>query len=93
VSKLGFTISSGFIGNNLERIGRKNAVIIGLLITGAAAFIYGTVAFSDNEWVFYWVSFCMRICTGVGDGFMKVGIFAICNLEFTTDSEKYFGMV
>ena len=90
---MGFTISSGVVGKKLESIGRKNSMIIGLLMIGTACFVFGAAAFAENDYIFFWISFCMRIVTGVGDGFMKVGVFAICNLEFTVDSEKYSGIV
>jgi MFS family permease len=93
MSQVGFTTASGFVGKNLESIGRKNSVIIGLIMIGSACFVFGFAAFATNPNIFFWVSFSMRVVTGVGDGFMKVGTFAICNLEFTVDSEKYSGIV
>jgi MFS family permease len=68
-------------------------MFIGMIMIGSACFVFGLVAISDNPYIFYWISFICRVGTGVGDGFMKVGVFAIANIEFTVDSERYSGII
>jgi MFS family permease len=93
MNKVGLTIASGFVGKNLDSIGRKNSLIIGLIMIGLSCFVFGFAAFATNPNIFFWVSFTVRVLAGVGDGFVRVGAFAISNLEFTVDSEKYSGIV
>jgi MFS family permease len=93
IEKVGFVASSGIVGKIQASIGRKNSVMTGMVLTGLACAIYGFAAFATNPYVFYGVSFVGRVINGIADGFMKVGIYAILNLEFTVDSEKYSGIV
>jgi len=59
---IGFLIAAPLLGANLEKFGRKNTVIAGVLMMTVATLIFGCASyFGDNVWAFYFVSMFARL--------------------------------
>ena len=79
---LAFIISVPFVGLNISRIGRKNSVVIGVVVMALATGLFGLAGYSGNFYSFITLSFLARLIQGIGDGFVSVAAPSIILIEF-----------
>ena len=60
-------IFSPIVGSSLEKLGRKNAALIGFVIVVIATACMGLTAFIENDQVFLYSSIIIRFIQGMGD--------------------------
>lgn len=60
VFPVGFLISAPIIGSNLERAGRKNIEIAGIVLMTVSTLTFGLASYFKNVWVFYTISTVAR---------------------------------
>jgi MFS family permease len=60
-------IFSPIVGSLLEKLGRKNAALIGFVIVVVATACMGLTAIIENEQVFLYTSIFIRFIQGMGD--------------------------
>lgn len=85
-------IFSFVLGTYLQMIGRKNSMIIGLIICLLGTLGLGLVSLSENEWLFFWLSTLLRFISGAGNTLYLTAGFAIISTEFCDDIEKYLAI-
>jgi MFS family permease len=75
----------------ISKMGRKNAIIIGLLILMIATFALGLISYIDyDKWgLFYAISILARFVQGYGDSLVFTTTFSIISLVFSDDKDKY----
>lgn len=89
---LAYVIAAPLVGLLLPRIGRKNAVIIGVVSTVAAAVLFGLAGYCNNFWFYMTISLIARLIQGVGDAFVNVTIPSIIVIEFPLNCAFYLGL-
>ena len=60
-------IFSPIVGSLLEKLGRKNAAMIGFIIVVIATAGMGLTALIENDQAFLWASIIIRFIQGMGD--------------------------
>lgn len=58
----GILLSSPLISVLLQKVGRKNFIIIGHLIMILASIGFGLLVYIENDIAFFWISIGLRIC-------------------------------
>ena len=91
--EIGGIISSPIIGSTIQKIGRKNALIIGFIIMSLSNFGLGALKYIEfTEWkTFYGMSCVTRFVQGIGDAIVITTTFSMVGSNFTDEKEKYFG--
>jgi MFS family permease len=80
---LAFLITSPIIGTYMERIGRKNCVVFGMLLMTIATGTFGLAAYvGKTAGVFFAVSILARTMQGVADGMITVTMPAMIVMEY-----------
>ena len=88
---LAFVILVPFVGLNLTRIGRKNAVVVGLMIIAAVTGLFGIAGYFRNFYIFVIISFIARFIQGLGDGLVCVAAPSIIVIECPKNFEFHMG--
>jgi len=88
---VGAIATGPFIGSYLETLGRKNAVIIGVVLITLATLCFGFASYFRNAGAFYAASMLARLLQGVGDVFVNIAIPSILILEFPDKKVIYLG--
>lgn len=73
-------ILSPFVGKYLDRIGKKNSIVIGLAMTIAVAIGCGMLKFSNNGYWFLFPAILCRIVQGASMSLIMTSVFAILPL-------------
>ncbi len=71
-------IFSPIVGLLLEKLGRKNAALLGFVIVVVATFGMGLTALIVNDYAFLYVSIVIRFVQGVGDMWIQTS----CKIEY-----------
>lgn len=87
----GILLSSPLISLLLQKVGRKNFIIIGHLIMILASIGFGLLVYIENDIAFFWISIGLRVCQGLGDACASIAIFSIIGTDYSEDQELYFG--
>ena len=58
----GILLSSPLISVLLQKVGRKNFIIIGHLIMILASIGFGLLVYIENDIAFFWISIGLRVC-------------------------------
>jgi len=74
---VGFLLSAPFIGDNIGKIGRKNALMIGVVAMAVATLLFGVASFSSDAWTFYFISLAARGTQGVADAIINITVPAL----------------
>ena len=88
---MAFLVTAPFIGSYMDKIGRKNCVIGGMLIISLATLTFGLASLANNAGIFFLVSALARFLQGVADASISVAIPGIITLVYPEKSEKYLG--
>lgn len=75
----------------MERIGRKNCVVCGMIVMSAATLTFGLASYSESLVVFILVSAIARIFQGIADAGVSVAIPSIITKEYPEQQDKYLG--
>eukprot|EP00347_Sterkiella_histriomuscorum_P014772 403359588 len=98
-------IFSPIVGHYLQKMGRKNAIIYGIIIMAVSTTLNGVISLVDadmsqvkkidkqtlNSQAFFWASMIARFFQGMGDAFIQTSSFSLITIEFQDDQEKYLG--
>jgi len=79
---IAFLVTAPLIGDKLNSLGRKNSLLIGILVMTLATLTFGMAGYSHNAKIFFTISMIGRIFQGVGDGMICVSIPSIIVIEF-----------
>jgi MFS family permease len=88
---IAFLVTAPLIGDRLNSLGRKNSLLIGILVMTLATLTFGMAGYSHNAQVFFIISMIGRIFQGVGDAMICVCIPSIIVIEFPDQQELYIG--
>lgn len=82
------------MGEYLVKIGRKNAILYGLLTMSISSACFGLAGYitENSDW-YYACSFLARLIQGIGDALVNVAVPAIVALEWPDRTELYTGYV
>eukprot|EP00347_Sterkiella_histriomuscorum_P000894 403374114 len=86
-------IFSPIVGHYLQKMGRKNAIIYGIIIMAVSTTLNGVISLVDADMpqAFFWASMVARFFQGMGDAFIQTSSFSLITIEFSDDQEKYLG--
>ena len=76
----------------IKKIGRKNAVVVGVLVMAAATLLFGLAGFCKNVYFYMTFSLIARVVQGVGDVLVCVTVPSIIAIEFPKNCEFYMGL-
>ena len=65
-----FLITAPIVGANLEKMGRKNSILIGLIGMSLATVIFALGSYCKADLAFFFVSLFARLSQGVSDAFI-----------------------
>jgi len=91
VYPLAFLLTAPLVGGHMHKIGRKNSVIIGVIMMSIGTLMFALAGYSPDPLTFYLVSFVARILQGIADGIISVTIPSIIAIEWPNDQELYLG--
>ena len=89
--QVAFCIAAPFTGNCLNRIGRKKAIMVGLLVMSICTVFFASASYFEGKWTFYAISTVGRMVQGVADSLICVAIPSLIAIEFPHKNEKYQG--
>ena len=89
---LAMMISVPLVGSKLARIGRKNAVSIGVCVMALSTLLCGVAYYFSNFYIFIAVSFLARLIQGIADGLICVGGPSIILIEYPNNCGFYIGV-
>ena len=86
---------------SLERIGRKNAVVFGLLVQIMATLGFGSLTLipaskapeCDTHDLFFLLAMTARVIQGMADAFVITTCFSVVAIEFPVYTERYVGYI
>jgi MFS family permease len=87
----GILITSPLVGLLLQKVGRKNFIIIGNICMIASSVGFGLTVYIDNDIAFFVVSVLLRTIQGFGDSAASTAIYSIIGSEFPGQTEILFG--
>ena len=94
VNPLSFFVATLTIGHHMQSFGRKNAVLVGVIVMACATFMFSCSVYSRGVVGFYVVSLIANIFQGVADAVITTSVEAIVALEYADHhQEKYIGYV
>lgn len=79
---IAFLVSAPVVGDRLDKLGRKNCLLAGILLMTIATLTFGVAGYFNNAKSFFSVSFIGRVLQGVGDAIICVSIPSIIAIEF-----------
>jgi MFS transporter, ACDE family, multidrug resistance protein len=89
--EVGILVSSPFISMTLQKVGRKNFIIIGHILMILSSIGFGLLVYIEKDSAFFWTSIGLRLIQGFGDSCASISIFSIIGTEYTENQELYFG--
>jgi MFS family permease len=81
--EFGVLVTSPLVGLTLQKVGRKNYVLIGTLSTILASIGFGLLVYVSNDTLFFVLSIILRFIQGFGDAGSSTAVFSIIGTEFT----------
>ena len=91
--QIAFIIFAPMVGDGLEGFGRRPALFCAIRLMTLSTFVFGSAAFIENVWGFYFVSLVARLIQGMADAVILVTVPSIIALEFPEKIEAYQGLV
>lgn len=79
------------ISNFLEKIGRKNTIVIGFVIFVLGTAFFAITDFIQNATTFYIVAFICRLISGAGDQLIQTTTYSVLSSTFPKSREKILG--
>lgn len=86
-------MTSPVIGRYMHKVGKANALIIGIFLIIAGILALGAVDYVDDKTWFVVVSFIAKAVLGIGSGMNSTAIISIIASIYKHDREQYLGMV
>eukprot|EP00347_Sterkiella_histriomuscorum_P020522 403337480 len=84
---------SPLIGKYLDKVGRKNMILIGDVIMIASTLAMGATQWlASNTDAYLWVCLVLRFIQGIGAAQVQTSCYAIITFVFSENREKYIGM-
>lgn len=93
VYPIAYLVTAPLIGAKMKYIGRKNTVLIGVIIITLSTLMFGLGGYSTNVYVFYGISIIARLIQGVAESMMNVAIYSIVPIEYPANQELYLGWI
>lgn len=86
-------MTSQLIGAYLERIGRKNFVIIGCVLMILSTVGFGLLSFikANDCLLFFGLAITLRFVQGIAEACVVVSAYSIISFEFQKNREQYIG--
>ena len=84
-------ITAPIMGSKISSVGRRKAILIGLIVMTSATAAFAFASFFENDLVFYSVSFVARALQGTADSFMLVAVPSVIAIEWPEKNEVYQG--
>ena len=81
--EVGKLASSPFISITLQKVGRKNFIIIGHIMMIMSCIGFGLLVYIETDGAFFWTSIALRFIQGFGDSCASIAIFSIIGTEYT----------
>jgi MFS family permease len=91
VFPVGFLIAAPLTGMYAESIGRRNVLLIGVLVFSVATLTFGMASYSKKASVFYWISLGARFMQGAADALVGVTVPSILAVEYPDKVEVLLG--
>jgi MFS family permease len=88
---LAFLVTAPLIGGHMQKIGRKNTVLIGVITMTIGTLLFALGGYCDEALSFYIVSLFARILQGVADAIISVTIPSIIAIEWPEHQALYLG--
>ena len=85
--EIAYIISSPIIGHSLDRIGRKNYIIIGYLIIVVGTIGTAFLPYMESKTAFIALAIVFRFLQGYGDSCVATSVYAIVGIEFPDKRE------
>jgi len=90
---VGFLVSAPILGLYMERVGRKNILLIGVIAMALATLIFGLASYFKNVYAFYIVSLIARLVQGTADATINITAPSIVAMLFPEKQEIYISWV
>lgn len=84
-----FLLSTPLIGAKLKTVGRKNTIMIAMLIFIVSTVVFGLASYIQTPWLFFTVSLCARFAQGVADAANNTAIYAIISSRYPERKESF----
>jgi len=84
-----FAIFSPIIGNFLARFGRKNALVVAVIVEIIVAFISGLLYYVEDVHSFWWLNFGVRMVEGIAEAIVVTTVSAIIGIEFKEEIDVH----
>lgn len=88
---IGYLITAPLIGGYMSTLGKKNSVLLGVLIMMFGTLMFALGGMCKHAMAFFMVSFAARLLQGIGDAIISVTIPSIIVSEFNERQEFYLG--
>lgn len=89
--EVGILASSPIISMILQKVGRKNFILLGHLVMIISSVGFGLLVYVESDITFFWISIGLRFFQGFGDACASIAIFSIIGTDYASDQELYFG--
>jgi MFS family permease len=86
---VGFLVTAPLIGAYLEKIGRKNALYLGVVTMTLSTLAFGLASYFDEVLPFYVVSMVARFLQGVASASVNITTPSIVAQEFPNNKSQY----
>lgn len=83
--EVGILLSSPFISMILQKVGRKNFILLGHIVMILASAGFGLLVYVESDSIFFWLSVVLRFFQGFGDACASIAIFSIIGTEYASD--------
>lgn len=96
--QVAYLLCSPIVGQNLQRIGRKNSILLGYTLCITATVSFGALAHipvntsTADDKLFFALSIVTRFLQGVGDSMVATAAYSIVSIEFPFNRDKYVGL-
>jgi MFS family permease len=84
-------IGSPLISITMQKVGRKNYIILGNLLIVLSTVGFGLTKYIDNDLAFFIASVSFRMVQGFGDAACSTSVFSLIGSAFPDDRDLYFG--
>ena len=82
---LTFLLVAPICGEVTSKVGRRNGILIALIVDTFATFLFGTGAYCEKQSAFMGISAIARILQGASDAIIAVSVQSIIVLEYPED--------
>ena len=99
--QVAYLLCAPFVGQNLQKVGRKNMILIGYTLCIMATVGFGLAANvpydtkespnTANSQTFFYLCLAIRFLQGVGDSMVATSAYSIVTIEFPHQREVYIG--